>query len=276
MYAAVLLISALAVPASAGNHKTQAAQTQFARAEKLRARLNGRYAEERSRKDYQSVIDAYRRVYYLDPGSPKAAPSVLAVADLLAETGRQFDDRKALHAAIGQYKFLLREYPGYAHSGDAGLTIAHIYQDDRRDAALAKSAYQEFLKRYPHNRRAEDARKALAQVKPTSKPVQAETAKARVPTPNRDADLSRVTGIRYWSTSDTSRVAIDLDGDITFHSERLQQPDRVIFDLHWTRLAPSLTGKSFTPKDGLLKKINISEYGPSDARVVLEGENLAN
>ncbi len=276
MYAAVLLISALAVPASAGNHHSQTAQTQFARAEKLRARLNGRQAEKQTRKDYQQAIDAYRRVYYLDPGSPKAAPSVLAVADLLAKMGRQFDDRKALHAAIGQYKFLLREYPGYAHSGDAELTVAHVYQDDLHDKASAKSAYQEFLKRYPHNRRAEEARKALAQLKPTSKQVPTATAKARVPTPNGDADLSRVTGIRYWSTTDTSRVAIDLDGDITFHSERLQRPDRVIFDLHWTRLAPSLAGKSFTAKDGLLKTINISEYGPSDTRVVLEGENLAN
>ncbi|MGE5205269.1 MAG: N-acetylmuramoyl-L-alanine amidase, partial [Chlamydiota bacterium] len=129
---------------------------------------------------------------------------------------------------------------------------------------------------YPHGHRAEEARQALAQLKPARKPVSTRTAKTRLPAPSSDADLSRVTGIRYWSTTDSSRVAIDLDNDITFHSERLQHPDRVIFDLHWTRLAPALAGKSFVPKDGLLKKIRISEYKPGDARVVLEAEDLAN
>ena len=200
----------------------------------------------------------------------------MAVAELLAETGRQFDDAKALHSAVGQYKFLLREYPGYRSRGEALFTIAQIYQDDLHDAASAKAAYQEFLQRYPRNQRAEEARKALAQLKPARKPVTAQAAKTRVPAPNSDTDLSRVTGIRYWSTTDSSRVAIDLDNDITFHSERLQHPDRVVFDLHWTRLAPSLAGKSFVPKDGLLKKIRISEYKPGDARVVLEAEDLAN
>jgi N-acetylmuramoyl-L-alanine amidase len=71
-------------------------------------------------------------------------------------------------------------------------------------------------------------------------------------------------------------VAIDLDSDITFHSERLHDPDRVVFDLHWTRLAPSLADKSINPKNGLLKKVRISEYKPGDTRLVLEVNDLAN
>ncbi|HKW26756.1 MAG TPA: hypothetical protein VJN48_13305, partial [Terriglobales bacterium] len=107
--AAVLLASTLALPLAAEARKAQAAQTQFARAEKSQDSLHGRQPESRTRRDYQRVITAYRRVYYLDPGSPKAPASVLAVAELLAEAGRQFDDTEMLRAAIGQYKFLLRE-----------------------------------------------------------------------------------------------------------------------------------------------------------------------
>jgi N-acetylmuramoyl-L-alanine amidase len=71
-------------------------------------------------------------------------------------------------------------------------------------------------------------------------------------------------------------VAIDLDSDITFRSERLRDPDRVVFDLHWTRLAPSLADKNINPKNGLLKKVRISEYQPGDTRLILEVNDLTN
>ncbi|MGE5726377.1 MAG: AMIN domain-containing protein, partial [Acidobacteriota bacterium] len=275
-YAAVLLLSALAVPAAANVRKAQPARGQFARAEKLRDTLMRRPVEDRTRRDYQRVIDAYRRVYYSDPGSSKAPVSVLRVADLLAEMGHRFDDSKTLHAAIGQYKFLLREYPGNPYRGDALFTLAQLYQDGLHDAGAAKAAYQELLKREPRSARAGEARQALAQLNLQRKSAKAESAKTRLPAVNSDADLSRVTGIRYWSTADYSRVAVDLDSDITFHSERLVHPDRVVFDLHWTRLSPALAGKSFIPKSGLLKKVRISEKKPGDARVVLDVEDLAN
>lgn len=272
----MLLLSALAVPAAANVRKAQPARGQFARAEKLRDTLMRRPVEDRTRRDYQRVIDAYRRVYYSDPGSSKAPVSALRVADLLAEMGHRFDDSKTLHAAIGQYKFLLREYPGNPYRGDALFTIAHMYKEDLHDAASAKAGYRDFLKSYPQSGRAEQARQALAELNSQHKPAKAGSTKARAPAVNSDADLSRVTGVRYWSTADYSRVAVDLDSDITFRSERLRHPDRVVFALHWTRLSPSLVGKSFIPKDGLLKKVRISEEKPGDTRVVLDVGDLGN
>ncbi|HTM87591.1 MAG TPA: N-acetylmuramoyl-L-alanine amidase [Terriglobales bacterium] len=274
--AAVLLVSTLALPASANARPPRTARAQFARAEKLRDAFMRRPAENRTRRDYQRVIDAYRRVYYSEPASSKAPVSVLRVADLLAEMGHRFDDSKSLRAAIGQYKFLLREYPGNPYRGDALFTIAQMYKDDLHDAASAKAAYQELLRRDPRSARAGEARRALAQLNPQRKPAKAESAKARLPAVNTDADLSRVTGIRYWSTADYSRVAVDLDSDVTFHSERLRHPDRVVFDLHWTRLTPAVAGKNFIPKNGLLKQVRVSEKRPGDTRVVLDVEDLAN
>jgi N-acetylmuramoyl-L-alanine amidase len=272
--AAVLLISTLAVPAAAEAHNAQAARAQFVRAEKLREGVSGHPAKDRTRRDYQRAINAYRRVYYLDPASTKAPVSVVAVAELLTNMGRQFEDADSLQAAIGQYKFLLREYPGYRGRPEALFAIAQIYQDDLHQPAQAKPVFQQFLKEYPRGQRADEARQVLAKSKPARKPKPSEVANNPAPGPNSDADLSRLTGIRYWSTPDYSRVALDLDSDITFHSERLRHPDRVIFDLHWTRLAPSLAGKSFAPKAGLLKKVRVSEYKHGEAQLVLEVDDL--
>ena len=276
MCAAVLLASTLASPLAAEARKAQAAQTQFARAEKSQSSLHSRQPENRTRRDYQRVITAYRRVYYLDPGSPKAPASVLAVAELLAEAGGQFNDAEMLRAAVGQYKFLLREYPGYRYRGSALLAMGRIYKDDLNQPAQARPIFRQFLKEYPHSSRADEAQQALAQGKPARNPAPAQAAKAPSPASNSDSDLARVKGIRYWSTPDYSRVAVDLDSDITFHSERLRNPDRVIFDLHWTRLAPSLADRNINPQKGLLKKVGIFEKGPGDTRLILELNDLAN
>ena len=45
--------------------RKQAARTQFETAERMLEALNGRPAEERTRRDYQKVADAYRKVYYV-------------------------------------------------------------------------------------------------------------------------------------------------------------------------------------------------------------------
>ena len=101
----VTLALALLTPVHATTtaHKRQVAASQFETAERLRESLNGRPASERTRREYQRVIDAYRRVYYTSPASSKADASVVAVAELLAEMGRALGNPKVSQAAITQY-----------------------------------------------------------------------------------------------------------------------------------------------------------------------------
>lgn len=297
MWAAVLLlISALLVlPAAAKSHRSEAwARTQFDAAEREREALNGRPAEERTRHDYQHAINAYRQVYYGAPTSTKADPSVVAVAELTVEMGRRFEDDKALRSAIGQYEFLRREYPGSRYRFEALFTVGEIYKDDLDDPVRARAVFDEFLRRYPHHHLAEQARAELAE------PVQqaalrtkdAETTKAPEEVPaktetlpaakDNKADnkttsgkLARVTSIRHWSTPDYTRVAVDLEQDVKFVSQRIDGPDRIVFDLAGTRLASTLVGKSFDVDDGFLTKIRVAQFQPSKARVVLEVKDIS-
>src|SRR5450755_60919 len=145
--------------------RKQAARTQFETAERMREALNGRPAEERTRRDYQKVADAYRKVYYVSPASSKADASVMAVAEILAEMGRQFaPDEKDLHASIGEYEFLRREYPGSKYRVEALFTIGQIYKQDLGDDTAAKATFEEFLKKYPHNPLSPKALDALAEL----------------------------------------------------------------------------------------------------------------
>src|SRR5450755_403945 len=165
-WGALLLLAALpGMPAHARTRHTDSwARDRFANAERMREALNGRPPADRSRHDYQRVINAYRSVYFGAPASSKADPSVVAVAETLVEMGRRFDDDKILNEAIAQYKFLRREYPGSKYRCDALFTIGEIYQDDLNDPEQARGVFQEFLQRYPHNRLVEDAQQAVVEL----------------------------------------------------------------------------------------------------------------
>lgn len=146
-------------------HSDAWARDNFTKAERMREALNGRPSKDRTRRDYQRVIEAYRRVYFGSPSSSKADASVVAVAELQVEMGRRFDDDKVLEMAVKQYEFLRHEYPGSKYRFDALFTIGEIYKDDLGDAAKAKATFEEFLHRYPRNRLADDATHAIAELK---------------------------------------------------------------------------------------------------------------
>ena len=87
----------------------------------------------------------------------------------------------------------------------------------------------------------------------------------------RRGGMAQVTGIRHWSTPTYTRVAIDLGDDVTYEAARVPNPDRIYFDLHGTRLAQELVGKSFAvTDDGFLKKIRAAQFSNDMTRVVLD------
>ena len=147
-------------------HKA-AARSSFEKAQKMREALEGRPEQQRTRREYGRAMDAYRAVYHSDPASPHADAAVAAVADLLAEEGRLFQDDKALHDAIGQYEFLRQNYPHSRFRYSALLTSGEIYLRDLNDPESARSAFQQFLKLYPQNPLAAEARIELSNLRHT-------------------------------------------------------------------------------------------------------------
>jgi N-acetylmuramoyl-L-alanine amidase len=274
--------SASAFASNAAARK-QHAREQFEKAEQMREELNGRPEEERTHRDYQRVADAYRKVYYVAPDSSKADASVVAVAELLAEMGRQFQPGdKDLNSAIREYEFLRHDYPGSKYRFQALFTIGQIYKEDLGDDDAARKTFEEFLAHYPRNSLAPEAKKALAELnqpKPKKKAVEearSEPTGSSVaenisqPTTQKRQGLPMVTGIRHWSTPDYTRVAIDVDREVKYEAGRVSGPDRIFFDLPDTKLASILVGKSFDVQDGFLKKIRVAQYQPGYTRVVLE------
>jgi N-acetylmuramoyl-L-alanine amidase len=308
------LLSPVSTFARTVAQKKQAARTQLETAERMRDSLESKPEAQRTRKDFQKVMDAYRKVYYTAPSLAKADVAVQAVAELLEDQGRLLNDPKSFKDAIGQLVFLRREYPGSKFRAEALFTIGEIYRDDLDDAKQAKATFEDFVKHYPGNSRAQEARKAIAEIDNPSvakSPFQAKSLRQRPgrqkslraaedapkppvadDTPDAPAQpqqrdtavvtndsqphrLPRLTGIRHWSTGDYTRIAIDLEQEVKYQSGRVPHPDRIFFDLYGTKLAPELVGKSFEVDAGFLHKIRVAQYKLGMARVVLDVDDVA-
>ena len=153
------------------------AHTPFDKAQRMREALEGKPERQRSRADYERAVAAYRSIYHGDPASPKADASASAVADLLAEQGRIFDDDKALHDAISQYEFLRKQYPGSRYRYSALLTEGEIYLRDLNDRESARATFEEFLRLYPQNPLANEARIELTNLKKPAKTTHSATVR---------------------------------------------------------------------------------------------------
>ncbi len=88
--------------------------------------------------------------------------------------------------------------------------------------------------------------------------------------------LASVTGIRHWSSADSSVVVIDLEDQVQYEAHRLPNPDRIYFDLHDTRLAPNLSARNIEIGDDLLGRVRVAQLTPGITRVVLETKGSSN
>ncbi len=358
-----LIFAVIAVSGFASTPRPGPPPPAFEQAQHARQSLESRPEDQRTRRDYDRVLDLYRAIYHDDPASPKADASVFSVAELLAEQGRVLHDEKSLRDAIGQYEFLRHEYPGSRYRADALLAEGTIYLRDLNDNAAARTTLQLFVKQYPHSPLIAEAQKDLKELHtgdfaakhpspaplpapaasrvppgttarpkhsntvltaaiqsqatepspPASIPAtrsavtattptsslhpspaatqastpQLETGHAAGPTqpvfqsiypepPPRKGNLVQVTGVRHWSTSIYTRVAIDLGDEVQYEAARVPDPDRIFFDLHGAKLSPELIGKSVNvTDDGFLKRIRAAQFSNDVTRIVLDVSDVS-
>ncbi|HEX3572810.1 MAG TPA: N-acetylmuramoyl-L-alanine amidase [Acidobacteriaceae bacterium] len=321
-------------------------------AEQAREALEATADADRTRADYTRVLDAYRTIYHTNPADLHAPSAIYSVAELLAEQGRSLHEPGTLKAAIAQFEFLRRQYPGSSLRVQSLLSEGQIAQNDLADLGVAREKYNQLLKEHPRSAQAEEARAALdslikpkdelrasipqvtspsatrsasnsslkaSQSQPTPGFVLPPTQQTSAPAPSdppravakqsrpaplpeavptatdiatidaqtrpsaaevnavkRSGKRALVTGIRHWSTANYTRVAIDLGESVTYEAARVPNPDRIYFDLHGTRLASELVGKSFAvTDDGFLKKIRPAQYSDEVTRVVLDVSDVA-
>ena len=226
--------------------------------------------------------------------------SSLRVAALLAEAQIEENDLRDETAARERYGLLLKQYPRSEQAEEARAGLDGIDNgrtkmpgDDASRSATAIAPANAILapaQPAPSPQHDTAARIASSAQGSGERGAVASGEDASIPSPldggtvpvaihksgRRSGSLALVKGIRHWSTPTYTRVAIDLGDDVTFEAARVPHPDRIYFDLHGTRLAQELVGKSFAvTDDGFLKKIRAAQFSNDMTRIVLDVNDVS-
>jgi putative methionine-R-sulfoxide reductase with GAF domain len=96
------------------------------------------------------------------------------------------------------------------------------------------------------------------------------TKAANPPELRESSKFPMVTAIQHSSSADSSTVVLNLENQVRYDAHRLNNPDRIYFDLHDTQLPSDLKWKTFEVGDALLERIRVAQPVSGMTRVVLE------
>ena len=81
--------------------------------------------------------------------------------------------------------------------------------------------------------------------------------------------LAQVTGIHHSTNADVSTIVVDLEDQVQYEAHSLDDPPRIYFDLHDTKLSPG-AATQLNVDDAFLKRVRVAAPTTGITRVVLE------
>jgi N-acetylmuramoyl-L-alanine amidase len=184
-----------------------------------------------------------------------------------------FEDLARLFPAAGQADRAL--WQGASLSADLFFQTGDDLDRDRALqllAALSKAFPGTSYARQatPLVRRLEGTPRAAAPAVATSAPKPVARA---LPGPDRTVPTIPtvvLTAVRRELLPEAVRVTFELDREVTYHSERIQGPERVFVDLPHTRAASPLRFAVLPYEDGVVRRVRIGGHPGGNTRVVLD------
>ena len=200
-----------------------------------------------------------------------------------------------LRAAVSAYERIVRLHPASAYSDNAlwqAGNLALLAFDEFGEATDRKTGVRLLsLLRTEYSSSSLRARAAAivkereaepAPVAPvlTSKPLPAPpppvAAPASVVPPPPPAPAVRsgtvaIKDVKRTELPDGTRVTIEMEGEVAYHSERVENPKRVFFDLKNARPGASLQDATLKFDDALVREVRLGRH-PNATRVVMDME----
>lgn len=242
----------------------EGAKAAFAQADEKEQALRQVPPDQRRQADYEAIIGLYRKVPWLDPSAQECDNALLRVSILRREGGKRFNQPRWVEKAVESLDWLLREYPYSPLQREALKLKGDVLLEDLKRPDEARAVYEAYLKRYPRHASTLEVSRKLKALKT------AETGPVPPREPVPPGKLPRLTDIRFWSTSDYTRVILDFDGRVTYTHDAAYNPYRIFFDFDPAVLGTDVKERIAPPDDIYLSGIRAALYKPEVVRVVLD------
>jgi N-acetylmuramoyl-L-alanine amidase len=216
---------------------------------------------------------------------------------------------KAVRTVVDDFETLVKRYPTSTQSDDAlwraGKLSADAFAEfhNAQEQTAAIRLFRLLNAQFPNSRlakqtaaqlsalKAAPAAQASASAAPASPPATTPSPRAATrtphvprpipqpasPSPVASTKMATIRDIRRATMHDIVRVVIELDREVVFHDEHLENPSRVFVDLPATQAAAPLKDQTirFDGDGDLVHQVRIGRHPGSTTRVVLDTEGVS-
>lgn len=252
------------------------AQQQYNSADLCVLKLKKEPAKQKSRQGWVNCIELYQRVYVKHPESPWAPAGMYRTAQLYLELSRLSLRSSDRAEAVD----LLNRIQGHYHKSAYRERASHLLkQIEAEEAKKTKPERKISLKKQTIKVQNAAVISVVAPAyKPTKLKPKPKPKSKPEPEPESTAFNStdtRVTGLRFWSNPEYTRVVIDAEDSRPFIHHLLKRdpainmPQRLYVDVKGSRLGKDVP-KHTEINDNLLIKARAGQYTPHTVRVVID------
>ncbi|MBP1602702.1 MAG: N-acetylmuramoyl-L-alanine amidase, partial [Acidobacteria bacterium] len=201
----------------------EGAESALQQAREIRSNLGD--AQSSNRGDYLRCVRLYKRVWLSDPHYSGCDDAIYEAALLYQEMSGKFKAPEYIQESADLLRFLLKDYSVSPFRRDARARLAALEGQSPESAPV--QAAMEVRTTDASARTVPQASPAAPQgVSPPTDHAADATAGAA-----GHGGPATVQSIRHWSAGDRTRVMIDVDGPVRFQSGKVENPDRLFFDL---------------------------------------------
>jgi N-acetylmuramoyl-L-alanine amidase len=281
----VVMVFAAVMSMAAGNAAAQPPRELYARAlERDRTVRDAKH--EATLHELRLAVAAYERVVRRYPASGYSDNALWQASELSRLAWERFSDPADKRASV---RFLTQLKSGYPSSSLVARADEALQQWDASTSSGSPRTTQKSDKQTDTVTAAADSRPAKSQPavvpaiarkvapEPTDDPAPEtrEKKEAKVATPtSTSSGVVTLRNITRTALIDGVRVSLEMDRELIFHQEELENPKRLFFDLRGALISPALRGKSLTFQDDIVREIRLGLRPDNTTRVVMNTEGV--
>ena len=253
---AALLLVVLPRPMSAADPGRDAYTAALTREQVVRAVLSDLRATPEVIAEVRAVVNSYQAVVRRYPTSGYCDNALWQAARLSLDAFARFGAPSDQQTAVRLLHLLATEYPSgkLAARVPAELALAEASQPPARPTAptgVPRAAAPD------------------TGVRPAASRPQSDAASGR--------GTAVVTAVRREVLPEVVRVTIELDSEVSFHDERLNDPPRIFVDLPGARAVPGLVDRTlrFESDADVVRQVRLGRHANNTTRVVLDAVGVS-
>lgn len=240
------------------------AKQKYYRAEACYKKLRHSPKKQKYRDKWLACIEKFDAVYRRDPQGPWAAAGLYMSGQLYQELYKRSFKKSDREAAVNIYDRIVTGFPKSRYYQKAEIALRHLkYKTTQK--LVTKNATS-----YNHNKKKADDEIEAEIEKYASAPV---SVKKNIKAPS--SETATVSGLRYWSNPNYTRVVVDADNDVVYSHKLLKKdasnkkPQRLYIDLNNCRLKKDIK-KTVPINDDLLLDARAGQFASNRVRVVVD------